>query len=589
MEEKVGRRTTSLQSQGATLEFLGRDGRNTEYMEVWKYLGNKFISHKDKIQRLLDIKVVDRIKDHRILNFISSMPSHQWPTVSAQMQEKAPKRGEIISIKIGDRQLHNDPCQMQVRVRDVSGTPSQLQRRLHCESILQALCQASRLVNAGGTNCETGNIFYVQGDKYFTYFLKPERGDVDSIAAVKIPVYSDLRKINPIATNEFAVLKKLHSGGVPNVVEPYGNECLQVRVSKRASVSLVSSIAIQSDQTDRRALQLVNLNGLNSVITQILGATAHVHQLEIVHGNLAQISNLVYNHIGKQIYISGWSHGQILDTEISDYTSQKLKLKDTKDIGALFVALIARKTDGDELIISEDDDVSSIISSAVSDFNAGVLDPNLRLDINSTIVAVTRGLIEGSLTPGNAFAMMQSSSPPREETKFTILPVQPRYLDSHDSVTFPTEIRVKTCVDNKGNRVEECGVFVPQTTPKNAILGPYEGLEVTSAYLQRLEKADPRKDFHIISLPGGGLKASFRKAIDGNPRNGTIQDVFALQGSGAVNFPCCFRLVLDDLSDMITSFFVFADWIFVELQLHCKTRARWEAKTYEDISELHFR
>jgi hypothetical protein len=167
------------------------------------------------------------------------------------------------------------------------------------------------------------------------------------------------------------------------------------------------------------------------------------------------------------------------------------------------------------------------------------------LDPSSAIVIVLRCLFEGSLSLGAALVKIQTSTGPREGTKFTVLPVRPRYLSTHDKVTFPTDIKIKKCVDNKGNEVEQCGIFAQRKTPKNAILGQYEGIDITTEYRYRLEAADPRLDFHLASLPGGGAKASFRRTIDGNPRNNTIQDVYALQSSGAVHFPCYFRSVLN--------------------------------------------
>jgi hypothetical protein len=539
LKETIARNARSLTSQGANLDFLG-DGRTTEYMKLWKYLIDTAITHHEKIERLVRDKIVDSRKDKRILNFFQSMPADKWREISAHLQKQAPERGEIISIILVDGQpeIHDGPRKTQVQALEVRGIPNQKQIRSHCESIMDKLCQAKKLVNAGGKSHITGNNFYLQGKGYCTYFLKPVCGDGVSIA-VKIPVISDMKKINLIATKELAVLKKLHAEGVPNVVEPYGNECLRVKEDNGDILLIVASKAKSSDQTDRKALQLIDYNGLHSVVTQILRATFHIHRLDVVHGNLADISNLVFDHINLEICLAGWSSSQILDTESSDNV-RKLKSKDTKDVAKLILSLIARRKDGEEVVIPEDGDLSDTLASSVSAFNNGVWDPNLRLDPSSAIVTVSRHLFEGSLSLGAALDKIQLQTSPGP-TKFTFLPVRPRYLLTHDTVTFPTDIKVKKCVDNKGNEVEQCGIFAQQKTPKNAILGPYEGIDVTTDYRQRLETADPRLDFHLLSLPGGGAKASFRRTIEGNPRNNTIQDVYALQASGAVHFPCYFR------------------------------------------------
>jgi hypothetical protein len=288
---------------------------------------------------------------------------------------------------------------------------------------------------------------------------------------------------------------------------------------------------VNVDVTDRTLRTLMNINEVNTVATRLLEA-AHRWSLQgIVHGNMEDISHLLYNGIDQTISVCGWSDGQIVGLECKSKLKEGMD-KDAHSIGALLLSLVARKHNGEEYLYNAiKGETDKYITQAISAFNLQVEDENKKLHPDSLLVTVIRGLIQGSMSVERCITVLQGFnvvSGPRIQS----FPVHPRYFASVDRTSFPLEIREKICINEKRERVTQHGVYVTKKTPSGVPLGSYTGIPITAAYSVRLE--DCEKHFHLISTSKAGGNGACRYTLDG--RNHAIFDLYRAARTGQVQF-----------------------------------------------------
>jgi hypothetical protein len=477
-----------------------------------------------KVEILLQSKILDKIKDTEMIRYLNAFTGAQWFGVSIQLRKALPTEDSVISVEIEGSflcQVLGSHEEFQNSVSGVSGQEISTRRQQapfglvaktsssHCKDTISELLNRVHggvAFTASGL-AFTGSDLHFVGTLSFVYCLKACFGKEKTLVAVKVL----FEEKNQNALNELEVLKKLQAGAVPNVVRPFGSGCQSLKVSAK-TVLVLTLNAVNVDSTDKTLRKLMNFNEIKTMATHVLDALRNSHSIRIVHGNLEDPANLLYNAIDQTTVVCGWSQGSIVGPDSESILHERV-LQDAHNVGTLLLSLVARKKDGEQYKFDQvERDLDKYVNSSLLAFNILVEDESRRMSQSSPLVIVIRGLIQGNMSVADGFGILSASDPVPEQ-HIERLFVPPRYLQSTDSISYPVEIREKYCFNEQGEKVLQHGTYVVKETPSGVPLGSYAGVSVTAAYGKRLVSAD--KEFHLISTFKAGGKGACRHTLDG--------------------------------------------------------------------------
>jgi hypothetical protein len=527
-----------LNSQVANFDFLENEGKGTSLTRLWKLLGSLADNSVEKIDALIQAKILDATEDKELIGCLGALTSAQWTESAEQLKNVFPAENSLIIVEVGTKAsecrkeqkvtLTNfglSGYEVSTRRNNHSATISK-DRSNHCQETIKVLRNRAHdgiVFSCSGLPCTSTQHHFV-GKLSCVYIMRAIQGKESTPVAVKVL----FEERNEIALNELKVLSKLQADAVPYVVRPFGTGGHLLHVSGRKVFALTLH-AVNVDSTDTTLRTLVNIEDFRNMAVHILEAVQQFHSKNVVHRNLEDVSNILYNAIDQTILMCGWSQSQIIDLASQSSLCEGIK-QDARHVGALLLSLLGRKKNGEEFKLSQvQGDLNTYISLSITAFNLPVADENRMIRMSSPLVAVIRGLIGGRMSIDAGLELLLKLQPIPEQG-IKRISVYPRFIPSMDRITYPLEIREKHCFNEKGEKVVQHGVYVTKRTPDGVPLGGYAGTAVTAAYQARLIKGN--QHFHLISSFKAGGEGSVRYTLDG--RRHAIFDLHRAAKTGQV-------------------------------------------------------
>jgi hypothetical protein len=545
-----------------TIDFLGaepgkpRNGKNTPCMALWKLLQSS-IPANEKVEKLMELRILEQqvAADSAIIEFLRRQPLPVWQSIAQQICLSAPKSGDVLVIQVGNLKDCND-SRISV-VNNGQDSTGRIRRQSIRDKNDQKSCDnviievTNRPVQgtsfSSRSSVHSGDV-YARGESSIVYFLKAQKNSRSppENVAVKVPFGKDRVANIQRSSNDFEITKMLRDNKVPNVVQLYGEQMLDVRVSGE-NLSLVCFHSMDVDVSDRNLLRMININDLTKVAIDVLAAIAGANALGITHGSIHNRSNILYDGIEGITKLCGWSSGIIRSANNSDDFDNRIT-QDRQSAGVLFFNLAARYDGEHELSFEQVVQKSSVelTNEMLLGFNSVVFDPALRLALDSPALQITLDLVAGAIPPELAVVRLKEMRHiPSSDRHGLVSP--PRYLGEYDQTTYPVQLRTQTCVDPQGRKIEQGAIYAIIPTPNGSLLGPYGGNIVTSGFARRLIAKRLQhhiKAAHDPSIPeledgmgskksaGGaarrkqGSGGSVRMLLDGRPQKHGVFDYY---------------------------------------------------------------